>query len=89
MKCEIPDAGLDDSFDSLRESFESQNYWVRFFMRPCCPPPGESTARNLVEHLKSDIDSRQDFTKEQKDQLKRMAADRLEWYLRLPVRHTA
>lgn len=58
-------------------------------MRPCCPPPGESTARNLIGRLKGDLDARADFTDEQRAELKAIVDERLEWYLKLPVKHTA
>lgn len=89
MKCAIPQTSMNEPFEDLLDSFNSQSYWVRFFMRPCCPPPGEATARDQIDHLKSDIDSRQDLPKGQRDMLKHIADDRLEWYLKLPVRHTA
>lgn len=89
LRCSVPNTQLDDSFESLMEAFGSQNYWVRFFMRPCCPPPGESTAREQIEHLKSDISLRSDFSTDQKKSLMAVADERLTWYLTLPVRHTA
>lgn len=89
MQCSVPNTQLDESYESLKEAFESQNYWVRFFMRPCCPPPGESTAREQIEHLKSDIGLRSDFSEDQKKSLMVIADERLTWYLTLPVRHTA
>lgn len=89
MKCSVPNNKLDDSFEGLMEAFGSQNYWVRFFMRPCCPPPGEASARNQIDHLKADISMRTDLSEEQKNSLMTVADERLAWYLTLPVRHTA
>lgn len=89
MECEIPSIQEEESYEELKASFGTQKYWVRFFMRPCCPPPGESTARSLIDHLKDDLDRREDMTVEQRDELKGMADERLDWYLKLPVRHTA
>lgn len=88
MECPIPDTGFDESYEGLMDAFETQNYWVKFFMRPCCPPPGEETARSLIEHLKSDIDAKDNFTDGQKSTLKSIADEKLEWYLTLPVRRT-
>ena len=89
MECAIPDLQLDEGYDGLMEAFRTQNYWVKFFMRPCCPPPGESTARNLIDHLKTDIDARDDFSEGEKGALKAIADERLAWYLALPLRRTA
>ncbi len=44
-ECEIPSPGDQESYEDLRDAMQSQTYWIRFFMRPCCPPPGEDTAR--------------------------------------------
>ena len=89
MKCEIVGIGKNESFEELMEAMAEQSYWVRFFMRPCCPPPGAESARNLIERLKLDIDARADLSDAQRDELKAVADQRLEWYLALPVRHTA
>lgn len=89
MECSVPDMNLDDTFEDLLNAFESQNYWVSFFMRPCCPPPGESAARSLIEHLCSDIDARPDLSPEQKQTLKGIAHERLAWYGGLSVRRAS
>lgn len=89
VDCEIPTLDENASFEDLVASFNTQSYWVRFFMRPCCPAPGESTARSLVARLKADVDARGDFAEDEKATLKAMIDERLSWYLKLPVRHTA
>lgn len=89
MECEIPSIGDRESYEDLRDAMQAQTYWVRFFMRPCCPPPSEDTARALVERLKGEIDDRADMTEGQRADLKSIIDGRLEWYLTLSVRHTA
>ena len=89
MRCDIPKLDGSSSYEDLREAMSTQQYWVRFFMRPCCPPPGEDTARNLIDHLKSDVRARTDFSEEQRTSLEQLIDSRLDWYLKLPVRHTA
>lgn len=89
MECAVPDLKLDEGYDALMDAFQTQNYWVKFFIRPCCPPPGEATARNLAEHLKDDIDARSEFSEGEKRSLKAIVDERLEWYLALPLRRTA
>ncbi len=88
-ECEIPSPGDQESYEDLRDAMQSQTYWIRFFMRPCCPPPGEDTARALVERLKGEIDERSDMSVEQRADLKSIIDGRLEWYLSLSVRHMA
>lgn len=87
MKCDIPTRHVDESYEAVKAGMQTQNYWVRFFMRPCCPAPDEQTARHQIGHLKEDLDSRTDMTEEQREELKSIADERLEWYLTLPVRH--
>lgn len=88
MQCEVEfDSSQQSSFEELREAMGTQKYWLRFFVRPCCPAPGMTEARARIEHLKSDIDAREDMTPEQRDELKALADERLEWYGTLNVRH--
>lgn len=89
MKCDVPSNRIDESYESIKEGMSTQNYWVRFFMRPCCPPPGPDAARFQIDHLKESLDAREDLTEEQREELKAIAEERLDWYLTLPVRHTA
>ncbi|MGN0073266.1 MAG: hypothetical protein ACI36W_05665 [Coriobacteriales bacterium] len=70
----------------LKEAFGTQQYWLRFFVRPCCPAPGMDAARERIDHLKLDIDAREDMTSEQREELKATADEWLEWYSTLGVR---
>ncbi|WP_172136160.1 hypothetical protein [Adlercreutzia sp. ZJ473] len=88
-ECEVITIGSEESYEDLKEAMQAQTHWVRFFMRPCCPAPGEGTARSLAERLKSEIDARADFAEEQRADLKGIVDERLAWYLALPVSHTA
>ena len=76
-ECEIPSLGDQESYEDLRDAMQAQTYWVRFFMRPCCPPPGEDAARSLVERLKGEIDERSDMSEEQRADLKSIIDGRL------------
>lgn len=88
MECEVPSISQEESFEELLEGMQTQQYWVRFFMRPCCPAPGEAAARFQTERLKDELSLREDFTEEQRDQLISLIDERLQWYLSLPVRRT-
>ncbi|MGN0073384.1 MAG: hypothetical protein ACI36W_06305 [Coriobacteriales bacterium] len=88
MQCEVEfDNGQQSSFEELKAAMLTQQYWLRFFVRPCCPAPGMSEARKRIEHLKSDIDARGDMTPQQRAELKGLADEHLEWYSTLNVRH--
>ena len=43
-------------------------------------------AAERIEHLKSDIDAREDMTPQQRDELKAICDERLQWYGTLAVR---
>ena len=88
MECDIPQLDCSSSYNDLLEAMGTQQYWVRFFMRPCCPPPGEDTARNLIEHLKTDIDACGNFSPEERTSLQEAIDSGLDWYLKLGVRRT-
>ena len=80
MQCEVEfDTKQQSSFEELKEAMGTQKYWLRFFVRPCCPAPGMKEAATRIEHLKRDI--------EQRAELKALADERLEWYGTLNVRH--
>ena len=88
MECEVEfDTKQQSSFEELKEAMGTQKYWLRFFVRPCCPAPGMKEAATRIEHLKRDIDARDDMTPEKRAELKALADERLEWYGTLNVRH--
>ena len=86
QQCEIETSHSEGSFEELKEAMAAQKYWLRFFIRPCCPAPGMHAAAERIEHLKSDIDAREDMTPQQRDELKAICDERLQWYGTLAVR---
>ena len=85
-QCQIETGHSEGSFEELKEAMAAQKYWLRFFIRPCCPAPGMHAAAQRIEHLKSDIDAREDMTPQQRDELKAICDERLQWYGTLAVR---
>lgn len=86
MQCEIDTNQTEGTFEELKEAMSTQQYWLRFFIRPCCPAPGMNAARERVEHLKNDIDAHEGMTPAQREELKAIADERLVWYGGLSVR---
>ena len=39
--CDVPGAwdALEGTFEEVRERFMQDTTWIRFYVRPCCPPP--------------------------------------------------
>lgn len=89
MECEIPTINTDLSYDAIKEELSSQQYWVRFFMRPCCPPAGDKAAHDMTDRLKAEIDACTDFTDAEREELVGLVDEHLKWYLGLSIRHSA
>lgn len=70
----------DASFEELVEAMADDLYWVRFFARPCCPAPDLEGAAEMLDHLSSDVDARDDLTAEQKAELVSTIESRKQWY---------
>lgn len=67
-------------FDELIGAMQDDMYWIRFFARPCCPAPDLQGARDMLDRLKGEVDVRQDFTEDQKQQLRDTIEARKDWY---------
>lgn len=78
--CEIPSLEGTQAFEDLRAEMQKDLYWVRFFARPCCPAPDVAGATVMLEHLKRDVEAREDFSAEQKRVLCDIIDERNEWY---------
>lgn len=70
----------DDSFGSIREEMLSDLYWVRFFVRPCCPAPDAQGAMKLLDRLSAEVESRDDFSPAEIEELISIIDQRRAWY---------
>lgn len=74
-------ATLDPSpFEALQKDMASDLYWVRFFARPCCPAPNAQDAAKMLDRLKAEVESREDFTAQEKSALVEIIEERKAWY---------
>ena len=71
---------MSDSFNEIYDAMQEDRYWIRFFVRPCCPAPRLDVAIERLDKLMTEVDARTDFTDEQKDQIKEIIEARKEWY---------
>lgn len=69
-----------ESFDEIYEAMQDDKYWIRFFVRPCCPAPSPDVAIDRLDKLKAEVDARQDFTSEQKHKIFDVIEARKAWY---------
>lgn len=79
--CQTSGFVADEEFAALRDEMKKDTYWIRFFVRPCCPAPSLSGARDLLDKLKGEVAERADFTDEQKAELSELIEVRKEWYV--------
>ena len=56
--CAVPDV----PFEKAREAYADRKFWVSFFIRPCCPPPGGKTAAKHLEEQREMVRARADFS---------------------------
>ena len=80
--CDVPGAwdALEGTFEEVRERFMQDTTWIRFYVRPCCPPPGRRVAEGRTDELIEQIAMLDRFTDEQRAELLGMARSRFEWY---------
>lgn len=76
-------SALDGTFDEVAGRFASDVMWVRFFgVRPCCPAPGATAAREHIAELQARIEALGSFSDKQRAELADIAHDRLDWYVK-------
>ncbi len=74
----------DVSFEKAREAYADRKFWVSFFIRPCCPPPGGKTAAKHLEEQREMVRARDDFSDEQKAELISLIDEGEAWYRSTP-----
>lgn len=86
--CEAFDASIYNvTFDEARASYGDRKFWVSFFVRPCCPPPGAETAKKQLDAQRAMVRAREDFTDEQKSELIALIDEGEAWYKSTPYWH--
>lgn len=72
------------TFEEALEAFNSRKFWISFFVRPCCPPPGQRLALHQLDHQRDLVNAREDFTDDQKAQLLAAIDGGEAWYRTTP-----
>jgi len=78
--CEITTTSINEEFQTLYDEMQLDKYWIRFFVRPCCPAPSHEGACEMLDKLKGEVYAHESFTDEQKAQLAETIEGRKEWY---------
>ena len=81
-ECKVSGHTEGNGFEELVEAMKDDRYWVRFFARPCCPAPDLEGAVNMLDRLAGEVELRDDFSADQKRQLRESIEARKEWYPR-------
>lgn len=79
-KCEIDNTAGDQSFDEVYAGMQKDAYWIRFFVRPCCPAPNVESAMSMLDRLAGEVNARSDYSREEKEQLVELIDMRRSWY---------
>lgn len=83
--CEVQAYDIDGvSYEKAVESFGDRKFWVSFFVRPCCPPPGAKTAMRQLDLQRDMVRARTDFSDDQKDHLLSLIDEGEAWYRSTP-----
>ena len=75
---------LEESPDEILAAMRTQNWWLKFFVRPCCPPPGARQAKAKLDKLRQELSASSKFDQAQKDELRLIIDERENWYLHTP-----
>lgn len=78
--CKIDNPMGTPSFKDLYEDMQTDAYWIRFFVRPCCPAPALDGAIEMLDKLSGEVMAQEGFTDEQKQQLASLIEARKDWY---------
>lgn len=78
--CEITTTSINPDFQALYDEMQLDKYWIRFFVRPCCPAPSLEGACEMLDKLKGEVMEHESFTDKEKEQLAASIEGRKEWY---------
>lgn len=78
--CEITNHSINEEFETLRDEMQLDKYWIRFFVRPCCPAPSFEGACEMLDKLKGEVFAHEGFSDEQKETLGDIIEARKDWY---------
>ena len=81
QEAEIEQMLLTKTFTEIMQQMETDRFWLRIFIRPCCPRPNAKGAHLKAEGLRSILASRLDFTQDQQSELSALIESRENRYV--------
>ena len=73
-----------ETSDEILAAMDTRNWWLKFFIRPCCPPPGAHQAQAKCAKLLEEVQVSEKFSAEQKVELVEIIKKWEQWYLKTP-----
>lgn len=71
---------FEGSYEELVDEMGSDTFWVRFFIRPCCPRPDAKDADRYLDNLRKEIDAKEELDSAQKSTLFSLIDEGDRWY---------
>lgn len=78
--CAIGNDKVEGEFQELYTAMQKDSYWIRFFVRPCCPAPSLEGACEMLDKLIGEVKGHETFSDEQKAQIIEHIEGRKTWY---------
>ena len=78
--CAIGNDKVEGEFQELYTAMQKDSYWIRFFVRPCCPAPSLEGACEMLDKLIGEVKAHETFSDEQKAQIIEHIEGRKAWY---------
>ncbi len=78
--CAIGNDKVEGEFQDLYAAMQKDAYWIRFFVRPCCPAPSLEGAHEMLDKLIAEVGAHETFSDDQKDRIAELIEGRKTWY---------
>lgn len=78
--CKVESMPQGGTFRELFDDMQTDAYWIRFFVRPCCPAPSLDGAVEMLDKLRGEVLAEERFAEDEKRQLTELIEARKEWY---------
>lgn len=71
---------FEGTYDELVSDMESDTFWIKFFIRPCCPKPDAKNADRHLNNLRKELDALSEIDSTQKSTLLSLVDKGGNWY---------
>lgn len=71
---------FEGTYDELASEMELDSFWMRFFIRPCCPKPDAKSVDRYLDNLRREIDANDELDSAQRCRLFSLIDEGEQWY---------